>query len=228
MNPPIRYVAEVEGLEVSLLATADLAFWKERLQREHLRPFAIDGRAELLISSISARFLGVRFRELVVAVTVSQSPGGDTRDDCFLAAAFHSSRFFAWIERTAFQTPYRPAIVQSTYEPRAGVSLADRQGLLLEAVRSSAVQETVESPWEGAIYLPTPDGRLPQRVFYGRFRGAVEVSPFIADDTFRISGGDRQPILQDMIDSNLTPREWRIRRKAIHARSKTFSRDRRI
>ena len=51
----------------------------------------------------------------------------------------------------------------------------------------------MEEPWEGPIYLPTSERRAPELVFFGRFRGTVEVSPFIADDTFRITGADRQP-----------------------------------
>ena len=225
---PVRYLAEVEGLEVSLIATAEFGYWEERLRRENLRPYSADGRAEFLVSSISTSFLGVKFRELVFAVTVSESPGSDARDGYYFPAAFHSSPLLAWIERTAFRTPYRPANLQSTYEPQAGVRLSDRDGVLLEAVRtSSEVPTRVEEPWEGPIYLPTPRGRTAPLVLFGRFRGAVEVSPFAADDTFRITGTERHPILRDLVDSNLTPREWRVRPQAIHARSKTYSRGRR-
>jgi hypothetical protein len=46
MNNPIKYIAEPKHVrEVSLLATADLNYWADRLKVEDLTPAACDGKA---------------------------------------------------------------------------------------------------------------------------------------------------------------------------------------
>src|SRR5438874_1002571 len=80
---PVRWVAELSGVrEVSLLGTADLAFWKEQLMKENLVPAENNGRAQLLIVSADMRFMGVRFREVSFSVLVSP-PKNSTRRDAF-------------------------------------------------------------------------------------------------------------------------------------------------
>lgn len=224
---PTPYIAEIrDALEVSLVATADLAFWKERLREENLVPFARDGQAEIVISSVQSRFLAIPFQELVFAVTVSRDPHGTTRDGCFLADAFNSSRLFAWIERMAFQTPYRAADVQLSPEPHPGILLRDTAGVVLEASRRSSLTCRIDEPWEGAIHLPARSAKpgRPRQQFFGRFRGEIHSAPFDAQDVFQISGAERHPVLRDLRDSHAVPREWRIRPKAAHARSRTVAR----
>jgi len=61
MNTPIKWTAELKHVrEVSLLGTADLAFWKDRLIKEELLPVDCDGRAKLLIVAADSKFMGVR------------------------------------------------------------------------------------------------------------------------------------------------------------------------
>src|SRR6202034_4248097 len=50
MEMPVKWVAELAHVrEVSLLGTADLAYWKERLRAEGLCPAGRDGQAQILI-----------------------------------------------------------------------------------------------------------------------------------------------------------------------------------
>ena len=65
MNKPVKWAAELEHVrEVSLLGTADLAFWKDRLLTQDLLPIERDGQAQLLIVAADSKFKGIRFREL--------------------------------------------------------------------------------------------------------------------------------------------------------------------
>ena len=62
MKTPIKYLAEPKHVrEVSLLGTADLDFWKARLEDEDLTPAERDGKAQLLIVAADMRFMGIRF-----------------------------------------------------------------------------------------------------------------------------------------------------------------------
>src|SRR5215218_5136234 len=115
MPPPsIKYVAQLAHVrEVSLLGTADLAYWTERLRSERLTPDECEGNAQVLVIAADARFKGMRFREVSFSILVHR-PGaaaavtGDAAagDAGFLAHAFNSSRFFAFCERAFFSTPY--------------------------------------------------------------------------------------------------------------------------
>jgi hypothetical protein len=68
MKPP-KYIAELNHVrEVSLFGVADLAWWTKRLQCEGLFPTTSSGRAQVMISGIASRFMGLPFRELVIAV----------------------------------------------------------------------------------------------------------------------------------------------------------------
>src|SRR5262249_27557184 len=100
MNTSVKWAAELAHVrEVSLLGTADLAFWKDRLLKEELLPVQSDGRAQLLIIAADSKFMGVRFRELSFCVSVSRPDGGIRQDAAYLVRAFNSCRFFAFCER---------------------------------------------------------------------------------------------------------------------------------
>ena len=61
----MKYVAELALVrEVSLLGSADLGFWVERLRVEGLTPVEHAGRARVLVVACDSKFFGVRFREL--------------------------------------------------------------------------------------------------------------------------------------------------------------------
>ena len=85
MNTHIKWAAELAHVrEVSLLGTADLAFWRDRLRKEDLVLTERDGRAQILIIAVEGRFWGVRFHELSFAVLVSRHEEGTQQDACYL------------------------------------------------------------------------------------------------------------------------------------------------
>src|SRR3954470_23468112 len=91
MNTPVKWAAELTHVrEVSLLGTADVAFWKDRLLKQGLVPAESDGRAQLLIIAADLKFKRVRFRELSFSVLVSRPEEGTRQDAAFLVRAFNS------------------------------------------------------------------------------------------------------------------------------------------
>ena len=97
--PPARYAVQIRGVdEVTLHGTADLAFWGRRLRPFGLGPRDVGGRARMLISATSSRFLGVPFREVAVVVEAGPLDGGTEAVGYFLVRAFNSSALFAFVD----------------------------------------------------------------------------------------------------------------------------------
>lgn len=56
----MKYVAELAHVrEVSLLGSADLGFWAERLRGDGLTPVEHAGRAQVLVVACDSKFFGV-------------------------------------------------------------------------------------------------------------------------------------------------------------------------
>src|SRR5262245_47766392 len=88
MKPP-RYIAQLRDVrEVALLGTANLQWWTDKLRSEDLSPAAEAGRAVVLISGIASRYMGLSFRELIIAVFTASSAEDSGRDGAYLVHAF--------------------------------------------------------------------------------------------------------------------------------------------
>ncbi len=88
MNTPVKWVAELAHVrEVSLLGSADLALWRDRLRKEDLVPAEKNGKAQLLVVAPDMKFMGVRFREVSFSVLVRPPEEGAGRDAAFLVHA---------------------------------------------------------------------------------------------------------------------------------------------
>ena len=134
----MKYVAELAHVrEVSLLGSADLGFWAERLRGEGLTPVEHAGRARVLVVACDSMFFGVRFRELSFSVFVRRPNASEGSDAAFLVQAFNSSRFFAWSERTWFSTPYRHGMI----DVDVGLPAAMRLGLEGQTIFSAVMSE---------------------------------------------------------------------------------------
>jgi hypothetical protein len=240
-NDPIRWAAQIDHVrEISLLGTADLAYWRERLAAEGLSPAELDGRAQILITAAEMKFKGVRFREVSFSVFVEPTtPSTPTVRDgltysgaCFLLHAFNSVRFFAFCEHVLFKTPYSYADVRVGLEPSVGVEIFD-QGqqsfhaeMHTERGGSRPPERTGEGGWCGPVYLPHRDGKpaKKQRHFIAQLSGHTETYPFLIDqDTLLLKPASAQSALEQMRTSNFAPTEWRVRRDAKHCKSKTYS-----
>ena len=228
-----KYIAEVRNSqEVTLYGAADLAYWTKKLQPQKLVPVEEHGRARMMISAVASNWLGVRFREFLIAVLAypaHQSPQPGSLPGCYLLSAYNTSRAFAFIEQRYFQTPYTHGTVEVQCARQPSFQLKQRSGEMLSAVRhsQSPATEQVEEVWEGAIYLPPRPARGPGpgKMFYARLAGLTEISPFQpAEDSIKITPQASDPVLSWLLESGFTGQEWHVRHSATHARSKTYPR----
>jgi hypothetical protein len=217
--------------DVILRGSADASFWVERLAPEELAPLEVDGKAQLILIAVDARFLGIRFRELSIAVSV-QSPGGDGDENAvYLPHAFQSLRLFAFIERTFYHTPYHAAKIRVETGPPASFEVALREGTIVRAAMSSQSTaqttrpaRTVEEVSEGPIFLPSRAGQTSRKAFFARLEGRADIYPFAPGDSLRLAPTARAPIVEWLIESGFAPQEWLIRTSAVHGRSKSVDR----
>jgi hypothetical protein len=230
-NRPKYNVVVSPVRDIVLRGTADWSFWTERLAREELAPLEVDGKAQLMLIAVDARFMGIRFRELSIAVSV-QSPGGDGDEDAvYLPHAFQSLRLFAFIERTFYHTPYHAAKIRVDAGPPASFEVALPEGPIVRAAMSadSTAQarrpaRTAEEISEGPIFLPSRLGQSSRKVFFARLEGLADVYPFMPGDTLKLAPTARAPIIEWLIESDFAPQEWLIRTNAVHGRSKSVDR----
>lgn len=223
MPQKIRYVADVSHVqEVSLHATANLDFWRERLEPEGLTPRDENGRAALLFIAAQMKWMGVRFSELSISVALPDSAPAKM----FLVQAFNSIPFFAWSERFFFKTPYHAGQVAVQANCPAGFTLALGGAMRLGAAMAGARAPAWRGPetWEGKVLLPRALSRTAQagRHFIARLSGPTEVYPFGPTDTLSFAPDPATPITQWLRDSECVGKEWRLRADANHAKSETY------
>lgn len=236
MKQPAKYVAEITQVkEITLLGSADLAFWKDHLSKENLLPADCDGKAQVVISAIDAKYMGVRFREFCVSVYACRHEGAVQPDGFYLAQAFHSSRVLALIERLWFSTPYSHGQIDVTLTPCPAIRLYDgndpafvAQMTADDSTSKRALMRSGDECWEGPIFLPSgARSANPRRnVFFARLAGVLHAYPFDpAADVLTLKPSPGMPVLQWLVDSRFIGKEWTIRESATHARSKTYKRE---
>jgi hypothetical protein len=224
----IKYVAQVEPVrEVSLVGTADLGFWTERLAAEKLCPSNYGGQARMTIGATDARFKGIRFRELTV--TVFCRPREDSQQDgLFLAQAFNSVRWFAWVERNLFSTPYDHAAIDVECQWPASFQLTQKNEVLLGARMAAGGSREEPSvgdfAWRGPVYLPRGN-RGGQKYFWAKIGGETHGYPFDGTcDVLSLQPNSGQRVVDLLIESRFAAFAWAVREAAAHAKSKTYCR----
>lgn len=225
---PVKYIATVKGgREVALVGTADFGYWTDALHVERLNPVRINERAEILLSAVALKWMGVRFCELSVAIAVHENDQ-PSKAGIYLASAFNTSKVFSLFERNWFHTPYRCAQVKVSTRKPWSMQLSDGNCTMLQAERHGiSAAKVCDTSWEGTIYLPHRGAPAQRRleVFFARLCGATEIAPFERErDVVQFSVSKRDPVIQSLVDSRFTGIEWRVRSNATHARSKTYDR----
>lgn len=235
MNTSVKWAAELAHVrEVSLLGTADLAFWKQPLLKEQLVPAESDGRAQLLIIAADSKFMGVRFRELSFCVSVLRPDDGTRQDAAYLVRAFNSCRFFAFCERVFFSTPYYQGDVRVSAALPSSMHLV-RKGEVVFAAEMGADPSAPgreplrcgEDGWDGPVFLPEGRrrGGRQGKLFVARLRGYTRRYAFLpGTDLVTIRPWPDSEVLQALRDSHFVAKEWIIREDATHAKSKTYRR----
>ena len=237
MTQKINYVAELSGVkEVSLLGTADLAYWKTYLQPFGLQPTESEGKAQVLIIAASLRFAGVPFQEVSFSVLVEPSSAQSSfSNGSFLLHAFNSSRLFAFSERFFFSTPYTFAHcdVVTTAPLQIQVSLGGKPAFLAQMRPSTPERVAIdagEDGWDGPVFLPK-SSKTKKRYFMAKITGQTTVFPFGRSSDESNQGDEivfgmpfiRHPLFKALINSEFKAKEWHLRPNAYHAKSKSYS-----
>ncbi len=247
MAPPLKYVAQISHVrEVSLLGTANLAYWRDRLAADELTPARQDGRAQLLIVAAEMRFMGVQFRELSFSVLVDRvhemphTPAlppeerGRTDGGAYLVQALNSCRFFAFCERFFFSAPYFHGDVRVMTAPLASIRLVQGGKVLFAAEMADAATAPPREPsrvgddgWQGPVFLPA--GRRWKdtggRWFFAQISGHTRTYSFDPSvDSLAIRPDHDRGIFQALRDSQFAASQWAIREDAMHRKSKTYRR----
>lgn len=220
----IKYVAEVKDVrEVTLLANADLTYWRENLKNEGFVPYDDNGKAELMISSADLVWKGMRSQEVSVCINVCCN-NKNKPDGYFLIHAFNSSRLFAFIERNVFHTPYYYGQIRILDQiPVSVVVSTNEETVLAIHMSENRLPERVETrQWDGPVFLPRPQGKKNDKgkLFFARISGLTDVYSYQpSSDLIRLQGLE----LQMLRESGLAGKEWQIRKNAAHAKSKTYN-----
>jgi hypothetical protein len=226
----VTYDVTLSGVqEVCLAGTADLAYWEKLLRPEGLAPAVKDGRAELSVCAMASRFMGIGFREAVLTVATTATPGSGRKDGLYLVTAVNSNPFFAWVERQTNQAPYQSGTVVAAIEPtRTALGWGEGRLMGVQAVMTApaAAQRSVQEPFEGPVYLPKDlSPKRPQGAYFAvRLSGTTDVSPFDKRRDSFLLGNDSLAVVKHLRRSHFVPQEWRVRRDATHAKSGTLSR----
>lgn len=231
-QPP--FVAELNhAREVSLLGTADSEPWAVLLQREGLVPVLIDGRVQILIVAVAARFAGVPFREVSISVRIHPPSSEFGPESAMLVRAFHSCRLFAFCERALFATPYEFADCRLSIGATASIQVIQAgtprfvAAMGIPAMHSERVPSSrVDGGWDGAVFLPTRrDTVHPGKWFRARLHGEAVTVPFLNGVDSVVIGPTGEPgVFRLLHESKFAGREWSVRTEARHARSKTYTR----
>ncbi|MFN8528278.1 MAG: hypothetical protein U0670_06680 [Anaerolineae bacterium] len=211
----MQYVTIIEPvLEVTLVGTATPHPWLPLLQAEGLTLSASTDRAIVMISATASTYKGLSFRELSVSIQVEGNR-------FFLPHADNSIRWFAWVERKFFQTPYRYG--QVTTQPMHIAAV--EQGIPVFEARlpaDASYQEDNEVN-ELVIHLPKSLRKRADdpHFFYARLEGAAHIYDGHAASV-TINAGAAQPIWDLLRRSDFQVNEWRVRQSARHSKSKTY------
>jgi hypothetical protein len=233
--PPVKWAAELSHVrEISLLGTADLIFWRNRLMEVDLLPAERDGQAQLLIIAADSTYRGVKFQELSFCVLVAPQQVETRQEAAYLLQAFNSRRSFAFAERVFFSTPYDHGEVRVSASLPASFQIVKHGEVVFRAEMEADASAPVREPlrhgadgWEGPIFLPATrrEAGCDGKVFFARLRGDTQTFPFLPyRDAMTIKPTRGSEILQTLVDSHFVAKEWAIRADATHAKSKTYKR----
>jgi hypothetical protein len=228
----IKWVARLERVhDVTLLGSADLAYWRRRLESEELAPANFDGRARITVAVVRSRYMFVPFREISFSVLVEPFDDRCGEQSAFLIQAFNSCRFFAFCERRFFSTPYLHADVNMQAQIPVSVELRIKDGTIFHARMAShdspSPVDARMGGWEGIVHLPTLGASRPRRLFKARISGSTQSIPFLPGrDSLTMKHSAFTALPQRLQDSGFSPELWEIRQAATHMKSVTYTRQR--
>lgn len=222
----LKWAARLSGVrEVTVVGTAELGYWRERLRGEGLEPIEKEGRAVVQIIGAEGRFLGLVFREVSFSVQVKSRHPELGSAGAYLLRAYNSRRFFAWCERTLFSTPYdfgTCEVVAGEGRPHVRVESAGAELFVAEfgAGGDRVVLRKGVEGFCGPVYLPRNSAADEGRLFVAEVRGETTVSEFdSARDRVEVRVPSRGHALEPLVESGFAATEWQVRmRRSIRSR----------
>ncbi len=242
INSNVKYIATVKNVrEIALLGTADLKYWQSQLAQESLQPIPTpDGNhAQILLTTISAKWRGNAFREFAVAIAAcpqsshnsAEGVGESTSNEhyFFFAAAFNSSRIFTFFERHWFHTPYQcrkdlQLALDATPSFQLGSSPHPDIHAQLASRSPKTIPEQIAIDYPCKLFIPRKENQRPDQLRYFNIllQGLTTITNYDpTQDQFEIAINTKIPILNALKESNFQPTQWHLRTNATHARSKT-------
>ena len=225
-QPPLA--AEISPVrEVTLTGSADLDRWSALLAPEGLSPADIGSKARLILTASDSVFKGFPFREFALSVEVVPPRDDLGASGHFLAHAFNSSRFFAFIERAVFHTPYYHAQVSVDTRIPASVTVSRDGAVCFRAEMGSGAsrlpRQDAPDRMHGPIYLPRGAMRTGGKLFYATLEGQTQTYAFDpGTDVVTVSPSATDAALIALRDSGFQAEDWIIREHARHAKSRTI------
>jgi hypothetical protein len=223
-----------DAREVSLLGSADFAFWKRYLQKEYLLPMKLDGKARIWIIASAQKFMRIRFTEVSFAILLSEESDFARQPAAFLMQAFGSFRPFVWCERAMFNMPSQHAECSVSVSDPVSIQLRQRNEVVFGATMNAKVanppcepSELADSAWDGPVFLPRDhsawDGD--SLLFFSRVEGLACTRPFVSgEDMFFLEPASQGSIFRTLVESQFTPTVWSVRADATHSKSRTYQR----
>lgn len=225
-SPPVSpdYLVTIGGIrEVSLVGSADAAYWRERLGKEGLFPYPGGEKVEITIGAAAIRWKGIDSLEFTLAVAVSDQEES-VKKDYFLLIAFNSSPFFAWIERTIFLSPFFQNGIRLVERIPVSFGVNKNKTWFISGQMGAQGRpgSTVDETWKGTYYLPGDLILGIRRRFSARIEGRTTIYPFLNGlDNLWINPTSHRKVFNWLLESHFSPQEWKIRQDALHARSVT-------
>ncbi|MGB1286917.1 MAG: hypothetical protein ACPG7F_10320 [Aggregatilineales bacterium] len=217
MTDNIDYMTIVEPvLEVTLRGFARADLWQQHFHENDLKTQITGQTVEVLISGVSAKYMGIPFRELSVSVQMSEKT-------YFLAHAYNSLRPFAFAERRFFRTPYYPAALE-IIPHRLTVEKAGQS--VFNASLSTDATPVNQAPGLDVlqIYLPKNLRKQAQQPHY--FHARLEGETVFYDHstaTLNYPQPHQESIFSLLSQSDFQIEQWWVRETARHSKSKTIT-----
>jgi hypothetical protein len=212
----ISYTTIIEPvLEVSLIGDANFANWQPKLEAEGLDIRHHGDKIPVILSAVEATYMGMMFREFSISLAINDS-------HYFLAHAYNSNRFFAWVERRLFRTPYYHATVTTTPHK---VAIHQNQKMVFEAIlpEDAPITSQIDESFEWQIGLPKSLRKkydVPH-YFYARLEGQSHHYDSLSAHMI-FSPSPTSDIFALLQQSEFTIRDWLVRPHGRHSKSKTY------
>ena len=215
MDTSTRYAVVVEPvLEVTLVGTASLAVWQPHLEAEGLRYAAAGDTLPVVLSATQARYWGMTFREFSLSLLLNDS-------EALLFHAFNSNRFFAWVERRMFHTPYYPAAVSVAEQH---IALQEQGVSQFEAALppSAAVLNSRDERMERRLWLKRLTPASPRAYFDACLEGFTQVYDAAGCRLQFAPAPQLHPAFDLLARSGFQAQHWMVRTAARHSKGQTI------